>query len=622
MTADKLNRILVIDDEFSIREALNIALKDTYDVTTAPSAADGLKLISSNPEFDVVITDIRMPNMDGISALRKIKQSQPDIEVIIITAYASIQTAQKALQCGALDYIVKPFDFNVVKKIISKGIAKRKDAIEQKQKQATLEKAFSQTNKDLKITGQLLETLYKYANDGIIIMDRTGTIINANELASKIYGYDEGQLLGQNIQILELDANKSILEERILRLLNGEALVFEMEYCRKDGTKINLEISSKAIRADDDVYIQSIHRDITEKKRLQSQLLHSQKMESIGRLAGGIAHDFNNIVSAITGFTQLILEDEKELSPDVTSMVRMIETSSRMGNSMISRLLNFARRGQLEITSLDLNAVINETIDMIERLLSNIEIIRDLDSSIPRVKADRSKMDQVIMNLLINARDAMPKGGKIIVKTALVQLDNSVIKIPVSIKEGEYICLRVQDTGMGIPEENLNRIFDPFFTTKEEGKGTGLGLATIWGIVKEHSGYITVESTVGRGTNFVIYLPPSPTKILVIDDEIPVLQLIKEVLNKNGYDATVFNDYRQFNNYYRENCQELALVIMDTIMPYVEADSLVKELKSLNPHIKIIALTGLDAPEYGDALRVLKKPVDPSNLISILKEIL
>ncbi len=617
----KSNRVLIVDDEFSIREALNMALKDTYEITTASNAVEGLSIISSRQDFDVVIMDIRMPNMDGISALKTIKETHPDAEVIIITAYASIQTAQEALQYGALDYVLKPFDCNVIKNIINKGIAKRGEAVEKKQKQATLEKAFSQANKDLKITGQLLKTLYQYANDGIIITDRTGKIINANEQVSAIYSYDEEQVLGKHVESLEPGVDKAVLEERMQRLLSGEALVYESEYCRGDGAKINLEISSKAISVDDEVYIQSIHRDITEKKRLQSQLLHSQKMESIGRLAGGIAHDFNNIVSAISGFAQLILEYERELSPDIVSLVRMIESSSKMGNSMISKLLSFARRGKLEITSLKINAVIEETIDMIGRLMRNIEIIKDLHQSIPRVNADRSKMDQVIMNLLVNARDAMPNGGRITVKTSLVRLNSNIIKVPASIKEGEYICLSVEDTGTGIPRENLTRIFDPFFTTKEEGKGTGLGLATVWGIVKEHSGYITVDSTVGKGTTFTIYLPLSPVKIVVLDDEIPVLRLIKDILNKNGYDATVFNDSEQFRSYYRENNDKLAVAIIDTIMPSVETGSLIRELQSVNPHINIIALTGLDALEFGNAVSVLKKPVDVSLLLSLLQEI-
>lgn len=616
----KSSKVLIVDDEFSIREALNMALKDTYEITTASNAVEGLRIISSRQDFDVVIMDIRMPDMDGISALKTIKNSYPDAEVIIITAYASIQTAQEALQYGALDYVLKPFDCNAIKNIINKGIARRGEAAENKQKQATLEKAFSQANKDLKITGQLLKTLYQYANDGIIITDKTGKIINANEQVSKIYGYDEEQVLGKRVESLEPGVNKTVLEERMQRLLSGEALVYESEYCRADGTKINLEVSSKAISVDDEVYIQSIHRDITEKKRLQSQLLHSQKMESIGRLAGGIAHDFNNIVSAISGFTQLILEHEKELSPDIVNLVRMVESSSKTGNSMISRLLSFARRSKLEITSVDINAVIEETIDMIGRLMRNIEIIKDLTQSIPKVNADRSKIDQVIMNLLVNARDAMPNGGRITFRTFLVQLNSGVIKVPTSIKEGEYICLSVEDTGTGIPNENLTRIFDPFFTTKEEGKGTGLGLATVWGIVKEHSGYITVDSTVGKGTTFSIYLPLLPAKIVVLDDEIPVLQLIKDILNKNGYDVTVFNDVEQFRNYYGENSDTLAVVIIDTIMPSVETGSLIRELQSLNPHINIIALTGLDAPDFGEAVRALKKPLNASLLISLLQE--
>ncbi len=621
---DTLNKILIIDDELSPREALRMILKDIYSVKTASSAEEGLRIISEDHQYSVAILDIKMPSMDGITALREIKKIQKDIEVVMVTAYASLETAQKAIQYGALDYLIKPFDHKDVLQIVEKGINKRNAAIEQLQKQMNLEKLVHKRTKELEITEKLLKTLYENANDGIIIMDKNGFIINANQQASKIHGYEEGQLLGMNIESLETDMRKSLFKERLTRLLNGEALIFETEHCRKDETKVNLEISSKAIEIDEDLLIQSMLRDISEKKRLHAQLLYSQKMESIGTLAGGIAHDFKNILTSILGNADLIVSKYKDnLSPDVLKRLESIESSIKIGSSLVSNLLDFARRGPLEIVSLNINTAIEETINILSRILSNIEIIKELDHSIPVVKADRSKINQVMINLLINARDAMPRGGKIMVKTGLVKLSSSFLQIQADIKKGNYIHLCVKDTGTGIAGEKINSIFEPFYTTKEEGKGTGLGLSIVYGIIKEFNGYITVDSNIGEGTTFNIYLPVSTVKILVIDDEIPVLELIKGVILNSGYDVEVFNDINQFYNYYRKTYQKTDIVLVDTVMPFMDANKLIMDLKSLKPQIKIIALTGFDQHSLDIKVdRILEKPLVPSKLISALNDII
>jgi PAS domain S-box-containing protein len=478
------HNILIIDDELGPREALRMILKEQYSVTTAESAKEGLEMISEEPHFDVVILDIKMPEMDGISALKEIKKMNVDAEVVMVTAYASLETARQAIQFGALDYLIKPFDHKDVLNIVEKGIEKRGTAIEQKQKQLSLENLVREQTKDLKITGQLLRTLYENANDGIILTNKNGMIIDANHQASHMLGYADSQLLGINIENLEVEANKPLFRERLSRLLNGESLIFETkQYCR-DGSTIDVEVSSKAITVDDNLIIQSIHRDISEKKKLLAQLLYSQKMESIGILAGGIAHDFNNILTLIMGNTQLLLLNDKEnVPPEVHEKLKLIESSTKIGASLASKLLNFARRGQLMISSFDINAAFEETIEMFSRLLSNIEIIKVFDDSLPFVEADRGKIDQSIVNS----------------------------DMPPFAKEGIYIYFSISDTGMGIPEENMHNIFEPFYTTKAEGKGTGLGLFMIYDILKEHGGYITASSAIGKGSTFTVYLPLTST---------------------------------------------------------------------------------------------------------------
>ncbi len=507
MDTKTLNNILIIDDELGPREALRMILKEKYAVKTAASAKEGLEIISKTPHFDVVILDIKMPEMDGISALRELKKMNVDTEVVMVTAYASLETARQAIQCGALDYLIKPFDHKDVLNIVEKGIEKRGTAFEQKQKQTSLEKLVREQTKDLEITGQLLRTLYENANDGIILYNKNGMIIDTNHQASRMLGYDDGQLLGINLENLEVEQNKPLFRERLSRLLKGESLIYETKQYRRDGSLMDVEISSKAITVDENRIIQSIHRDISEKKKIHAQLLYSQKMESIGILAGGIAHDFNNVLTLIMGNTQLLLLDEETLSHESLEKLRLIESSTQLGASLASKLLNFARRGKLNVSSFDINTAFEETVDMFSRLLSDIEIIKIFDHSLPFIEADRGKIDQLIMNLLLNAKDAMPDGGVITLRTGSVEITDDHPELPSFAKKGTYMYFSVSDTGVGIPEENIKSIFEPFYTTKAEGKGTGLGLFMICDTLKEHGGYVTARSALGKGSTFTAYLP-------------------------------------------------------------------------------------------------------------------
>ncbi|GMT47443.1 MAG: hypothetical protein IEMM0007_1009 [bacterium] len=505
-----------------------------------------------------------------------------------------------------------------------------------------LEEIVQERTKDLRKSEAMLKTLFENANDGILIMDDNGIIVDANQRASEIYECDKKELIGTDIQQLgpETDKNKLLWKERMERLLSGEPLLFETEHYGKDENKVSIEISAKAIQIDGRLLIQSFHRDLTEKKRLQAQLLHSQKMESIGTLAGGIAHDFNNILTAILGYADLILLKDT-LSPDIANKVRVIETSARQASQMVSKLLSFAHRGTVESVPFRINSVIEDTMSMVSRLLPrDIELRKELDNSIPPVEGDVSQIEQVLMNLIINAKDALPDGGTITITTKLVEIKHSSLDIPATIKSGEYIHIMVTDTGSGISERDLPHIFEPFYTTKEKGKGTGLGLAMVYGIIKEHGGYITVESKVGHETKFNIYLPASKRQffrdsakgikkvlgietILVIDDEIPILQLIKEALSHNGFNVIIYDNPLHGLEFFRANRNKIDLVITDIVMPSMDGAQLIEQLRKLKPDTKIIATTGF-SEDVGNVWidGFLKKPFQSSKLLSVIRDVL
>jgi two-component system cell cycle sensor histidine kinase/response regulator CckA len=503
-----------------------------------------------------------------------------------------------------------------------------------------LETVVEARTKELRKSEAMLQTLHENANDGIIITDQNGIILKVNQRASEIHGFKDEQMIGMSAGLLEIEKNKTVWSERLSRLLNGESLIYETEHYKKDGTTINLEISSKAITIGEEVYIQSIHRDISEKKRLQSQLLHSQKMESIGTLAGGIAHDFNNILTSILGFTDLILDDGGTPN-NISKQVRVIESSARKGSSLVSKLLSFARRGSIEAVPFEVNTIIEDTITMLSRIVSkNIAIETNLNHMIPPIIGDANQIEQILMNLIINARDAMPQGGEIIISTDAVELSPDDVNFTADIRKGMFIKLSVRDSGTGIDQKHLDRIFEPFYSTKEVGKGTGLGLAMVYGIVKEHGGYINVESEIGVGTDFSIYIPASPAhvatkqgiaheeqltmqqEILVIDDEIPVLEFVRQSLLKEGYKVRVFDSPLDGLGYYKENKDRVGLVITDIVMPSMDGNELITRIREIKPDESIIATTGF-GKVLGDVKidGILKKPFQSSKLAGMVQKV-
>jgi signal transduction histidine kinase len=424
------------------------------------------------------------------------------------------------------------------------------------------------------------------------------------------------------------------------RIVGGESLLFETEHYRKDGTKVSLEVSSRAIEVEGASIIQSFHRDVTEKKRLQQQILHSQKMDSIGLLAGGIAHDFNNILTSILGSTELLLLKD-DVDEFTNRCAQNIEAVARQAVNMVSKLLSFARRGSFESLSFSLNSVLNDTMEMVGRLIpKEIIVTQELHEPSPAVEGDPSQLEQVIMNLVLNARDAMPGGGTLRVRTTVVELGPADLDIDANVAPGRYVRLSVSDTGSGIAEEHLPHIFEPFFTTKEKGKGTGLGLAMLYGIVKEHEGYVIVQSAVGKGTTFHVYLPvkeqmsllPEETKdvsaregetILAIDDEEAILDFVKDTLSGRGFTVMTANDPRTGVDTYAQNPDSVDLIITDMVMPAMDGRQVVEAVRSINPRVKIIITTGFSEDLGGIPTEgFLKKPFSGNALLQTVRQTL
>ncbi len=465
-------------------------------------------------------------------------------------------------------------------------------------------------------------TILEDIEEGYFEVDLAGRSTFLNDSMCKIHGYPREELLGtDNRWFVDKENAKRAFEAFNQIYRTGEpGRVFDYEIMRKDGTKRQVDVFG-SLRKDpsgNPIGFRGIVRDMTERKRvekekaeLQEQLRQSQKMEAIGRLAGGIAHDFNNLLTVIKGYSQLSLIELKEDTP-LKGNIEHIHTATDRAADLVRQLLAFSRRQILEMKVWDLNAILTNLKNMLRRLIGeDIELTTILAEDLGRVKTDLGWIEQAIMNLVVNARDAMPSGGKLTIETANVVLDEAYVSRRVGVKPGPFVMFSVSDTGVGMTPEVRERLFEPFFSTKEKDKGTGLGLSTVYGIVKQSGGNIWVYSEPGKGTTFKIYLPrvDEPLEqlrekasadrllrgsetILLVEDEEDVRRLAHLILGRQGYEVLAARDGDEALLICGQHKDPIHLLLTDVVMPRMSGHELAKRLESSHPEAKVLYMSG------------------------------
>jgi PAS domain S-box-containing protein len=486
-----------------------------------------------------------------------------------------------------------------------------------------------------------LRMLLEVAPDAALVCRQDRKILMANEAAARLFGFKLKELPGRSLEELipNLFAGSPGDPGGRDKLLASPSSSWRISLGadnligrRKDGSETPIEVSFAPVDGDGRRYMVCFIRDISERKNLEDRVQQSQKLEAIGRLAGGVAHDFNNLLTAILGYTELLLHGLPPGDPSREGLEEIKRAAERAA-SLTQQLLAFGRKQILQPTVVDLNALVHETQKMLRRLIpEDIEIRLELDPDTQPVRADPTQTQQVLVNLVLNARDAMPRGGVITISTGNDHLSRSEVRRLSDVRPGHYAVLTVSDTGCGMDAATLARVFEPFFTTKVQGKGTGLGLATAYGIVKQSGGHIEVESEPGQGTTFRVYLPVAeegvPTvavpqeltrtpvgteTVLLAEDEAAVRSLLRRTLEQKGYVVLEAANGKEALQLCREHDGPIHVLLTDVVMPHLNGPDLAKQVQLLHPDVRVIFLSG-----YADSA-VLQRGLDQSQAVFVPK---
>ena len=577
MAEELIPYILLVEDEDAHVELMRRAFEDEGEpvrLMVARTLRDAQTRIRESIP-DLVIVDLLLPDGEGTELLPAANTEQL-FPVVIMTSHGDEQTAVSAMKGGALDYVVKSELALAAMPRIAKRALREWGYIVEGQR----------ANKEIR----MLSAAVEQSAENIIITDTHGKIVYVNPAFEQTTGYSRAEVIGQKPSILKSGKQDEAFYRQLWQTL-GRGEVWRGRFINKkqDGIFYTVEATITPVRDQNGQIVNYVGagHDVTNELKLEERLRQAQKMEAVGQLAGGVAHDFNNILQAILGYTYMAKLSLEEGSQGQADLDQVINATNR-ATQLVRQLLAFSRRETLKPQNLDLNEVITNLLKMLRRLIGeHIELEIQTQSDLQPVFADLVQIEQVLMNLCVNGRDAMPNGGKITLATQNYRVSQAEAESYPWAKEGDYVLLSVTDTGVGIPSEVQDRIFEPFFTTKEVGEGTGLGLATVYAIVKQHNGWINLVSEVGQGSTFQVYFPAvakpgysfpeqqpgtavvygGTETILLAEDDDTLRELALTILQKAGYHVLAARDGEEAIRLFQQNIDTIELVVLDAVMP-------------------------------------------------------
>ncbi len=595
--ADKQLRVLIAEDDANDAELILRELRRSgFEPEWRRVATESEFSANLDPNIDIILSDYSMPQFSGLRALELVKERGLEVPFLLISATIGEETAVAAMRAGAADYVLKD------------RLGRLGQAVERAVQQRRLQEEGKRAEERLREQAEMLDR----AHDAIIVRNFDDRLITFwNSGAERLYGWTANEAIGQPVDALIL-SNRQEIDSISTTLLSTGEFRGVLDEVTKDGRKLTVEVWSSLICNADGTprSVMSINNDITEQKKLETQLLRAQRLESIGTLASGVAHDLNNILTPILMCSQVLRSELAE--EDRQSAISLIEESAQRGASVVKQVLTFARGVEGERVLIKPSHLIEEIVDIARKTFpKSIEISGRYPDDLWSIQGDPTQLHQVLLNLSVNARDAMPNGGSLVVWAENFTVDEHFASMTPEARPGQFVALRVSDTGTGMPRALIDKIFDPFFTTKEVRRGTGLGLSTVLGIVKSHGGFISVYSEQGKGTTFKLFLPATVTHeelqlsktsivpiqgngelILVVDDEPNILGITKMILKKHRYNVLSAHDAPEALAIFAQQMQSIRLVLTDVSMPYMDGGTLARALKKMKSDLPIIASTG------------------------------
>src|SRR5262245_36058751 len=601
-------RILVVDDALEHAQMVVEFLRmddslRTAILKTAGSYEEAMRALTAE-RFEVAFFDYWLGPRDGLMLLREARANGIDTQVIVLTGRGAEEVAVEAMRAGAADYLSKTnISAESLERTVRHALAL---GVQEKQRR--------QAEAALRASEERFRALVENSSDALLLIDAISRVIYVTESSQRHLGWRAGQLVGQSIfEYIHPDDRDEAglrMEETLQR--PGEKIEAVVRFKHADGSWRIMEAVGVNRLADPSVGAIILNtRDITERRRLEEQLRQAQKMEAVGQLAGGVAHDFNNLLTAILGYCNLLLDDIPR-DDSIRQDLEEIKSAGERAASLTRQLLAFSRRQMLQPQIVDINTRVEQLEKRLRRLISeDVELTIALAPQLPPVRVDPASFEQILVNLALNARDAMPGGGRLTIETAAVELDSSYVGTHPSVVAGRYVMVSVSETGVGMDAATRGRIFEPFFTTKEHGKGSGLGLATVYGIVQQSGGSIWVYSEPGEGTSFKVYLPTMEAAavvhagesasdsvrkgwetVLLVEDEDAVRALAREVLRRNGYVVLEARHGLDALRVAERHPDTIHLMVTDVVMPHMSGRDLADRLTEVRPDMKVLFISG------------------------------
>ena len=609
-------RVLLVEDNPGdarlIQEFLSDAKVTSFQIEVVERLSDSLEALSCR-RFDVVLLDLSLPDSSGLETLAKVLSSTQQVAIIVLTGLSDEGLALEAMRKGAQDYLVKG---HVDEHLLSRAI---RYAIERKRAEEALRES-----------EEKYRTILESIEDGYYEVDIAGDFTFFNDSMCRILGYTKDELMGMNNRQYIYQESAKRVYQTFNKVYNTErpSKGFDLEFIKKDDTKRYVETSVSLMKDSEGqpIGFRGIVRDISsrkkvegEQKRLETQLQRAEKMEAIGILAGGVAHDLNNVLSGIVSYPDLLLMQLPEYSP-LRNPIFTIQKSGQKAAAIVQDLLTLARRGVSGTEAVNLNNTVTEYLispeyETLKEFHPAVTFKKDLKEDLLYVLGSPVHLSKTIMNLVSNAAEAMPEGGEILISTENRYIDKSIRGYD-NVKEGYYVTLTVSDTGTGISKEDMEKIFEPFYTKKKMGRsGTGLGMAVVWGTVKDHKGYIDVQSAEGKGTTFTLHFPATRKElvkdqtrltiedytgkgesILVVDDIKEQREIAFTILSELGYSVTVISSGEEAVDYLKDN--PVDLLLLDMLMdPGIDGYETYKRIITLHPNQKAIIASGFSETE-------------------------